>query len=161
MDAADIEQVRGFYEDHRQALYTYALSLTRCRSAAEDAVHTVFCRLLKQSAAPREMRPYIFRAVRNAAVGLLRENHRAWEDASIFAAPGANVPHEGLARRDEAEHLLQRLSEDERECVVLKIFNGLTFDEIASVRRVSINTAASWYRRGLAKMKTVAEEEAS
>lgn len=161
MDAADIEQVRCFYEGHRQALYTYALSLTCCRSAAEDAVHTVFCRLLKLGAAPREMRPYVFRAVRNAAMGLLRENHRSWENASIFAAPSDSAPHEGLARRDEAEHHLQRLSEDERECVVLKIFNGLTFDEIAAVRRVSINTAASWYRRGLAKMRTGAEEEAS
>ena len=36
---------------------------------------------------------------------------------------------------------------------MLKIHQGMTFREIAALRGVSINTAASWYRRGLEKMR--------
>lgn len=66
-----------------------------------------------------------------------------------------------MGLRLQVERLLQTLSEDERECITLKIYGSMTFKEIAAIRGVSINTAASWYRRGLQKLKTVFEKESS
>ena len=156
-----IDQIRRFYETYRQEVYTYALSITRSVEVAEDVIHTVFCRLLDRGRPPRELRPYVFRSIRNAAIDELRRvahPNSVWgcdEGDSIFASDdGAGDPLL-CARLDD---VLQTLSDNERESIVLKIYDGMTFKEIAALRRVSINTAASWYRRGLEKMKTVMKE---
>ena len=60
-------------------------------------------------------------------------------------------------RYQEIEGQLSRLADDERETIVLKVFDNLTFKEIAQVRGVSINTAESWYRRGIQKLQKLQE----
>ena len=75
--------VREFYEHNAQALFTYALALTSCRVAAEDAVHDAVCRILGRPALPAELRPYAFKCVRNAAVDAQRRA-RASEPIGIL-----------------------------------------------------------------------------
>ncbi len=151
------ETLRAFYVAHRQQLYTYAVSLTRQREAAEDAIHQAFQQLLRREELPADLRPYVFRCVRNAALdGLRRAKVRG---DSIFveertedqAAPG--TPAKFPAR--ELDEKLQCLSPDEREAIVLKIYDDFTFQEIADLRGVPLPTVASWYRRGLEKLKTL------
>jgi DNA-directed RNA polymerase specialized sigma24 family protein len=67
MNAKHIEALRAFYVGNRQQLYTYAVSITRNREAAEDAMHGVLEKLLRGATLAEELRPYIFRSVRNAA----------------------------------------------------------------------------------------------
>ena len=40
------------------------------------------------------------------------------------------------------DDVLQRLGDDERECIVLKVYTGLTFKEIAAHRRVMLSAFA-------------------
>jgi RNA polymerase sigma-70 factor (ECF subfamily) len=68
---------------------------------------------------------------------------------------GSNVP----LSVDELNQWLERLSQDERETIVLKIFDSFSFQEVADLRRVPLSTATSWYRRGLAKLRTIVAEE--
>jgi RNA polymerase sigma-70 factor (ECF subfamily) len=153
-----VERLREFYEAYRQALFTYALALTGCRCAAEDAIQNAFCNLLRRGKAPKELRPYVFRCVRNAAVDLLRSTRREAATDSIFEIlNGRNAPIP-LPVQHEIEHLMQLLSEEERETILLKVYSGMTFKEIATVRGVSINTAASWYRRGIRKLQDTIRE---
>ena len=48
---------------------------------------------------------------------------------------------------------LDLLPEEQREVLVMKIWNELTFVEIASALEISQNTAASRYRYALAALK--------
>lgn len=162
MNPAAIETLRAFYVCHRQQLYTYAVSLTRQREAAEDAIHAAFQHLLRRDELAADLRPYVFRCVRNAALdGLRRARVRgddglyAAEPAAELVAPPASTPL--LAR--ELEEKLDRLSPDERETIVLKIHDDFTFQEIADLRGVPLPTVASWYRRGLEKLKNMIEEK--
>ncbi len=159
MKTSFFDQVRGCYTENRQGLYTYALALTRDRAAAEDVVHGVICRLLDRGRMPDEPRPYLFRAVRNAVVDGWRRGPSREEPLFDLQQPDTG----GGAPPDQALQLHQclfRLAEDQREVVVLKVYQGLTFREIGEVRGQSANTAASLYRRGLQKMKTMLEEDA-
>lgn len=157
MNESFTEQMRRFYDRHRQELYTYSLALTRNREAAEDAIHNAFQRLLQRGSAPDDLRPYVFRCVRNAAMDDLRQRQR--RDDSIFDLHGNNGHASDPALSAELERLLAQLSDDERETIVLKVFDAITFQEIADLRSVSINTVASWYRRGLEKLKALWMEE--
>jgi RNA polymerase sigma-70 factor (ECF subfamily) len=149
------DQVRDAYQAHREGLFGYALALTGSQAAAEDAVQAAFFGLLLAGRMPREPRPYLFRAVRNAAVDcrrLDRQGTRAEETAEDPAC----VPH---PVRDHAlREALAALARAEREIIVLKVLAGLTFAEIAEVHGVPLNTAASWYRRGVEKLRSLLED---
>ena len=157
MNEAFVERLRQCYEANRQELYTYSLTLTGDREAAEDAIHNAFQRLLRRGSAPADLRPYVFRCVRNAAMDHRRQLKR--REDSIFTLTDDNGPRHTPGVHVELKQLLTQLSEDERETIVLKVFDSLTFQEIARVREVSINTVSSWYRRGMEKLKTLWMEE--
>lgn len=155
MTDAFVDDIQQFYLLHRDELYSYALAMTRCPSSAEDALHNAFAGVLHRGRIPRELRPYIFRCVRNAVLDLRRASERQTrlqplfeQDSLIDNPPSGLHPH-------EAEELLKAvLTPDEHETIVLKIYAGLTFREIAETRGISVDTIASWYRRGLARIKS-------
>jgi len=155
MNPTEIDTLRAFYVEFRQQLYTYAVSITENRESAEDAIHSVFQQLMRRGAMPAELRPYVFRGVRNAALDALRRTKV--RNDSIFEANRAAEASSSMAPTvggpDELERWLCLLSPDERETIVLKIYDEFTFQQIADLRQVSLSTVASWYRRGLSKMK--------
>ncbi len=148
------DEVRRFYEAERAVLYTYALAITGAPEAAEDAVHAALERLLRRGSAPRELRPYVFRAVRNAAL----DHHRRPTPEALETAAQGPAALDDPALRPTLVGCLARLGRDEREVVLLKAVGGFTLREIAAVRRRSQNTVASWYRRGLERLRRMLEE---
>lgn len=101
-----------------------------------------------------DLRPYVFRAVRNAALDDRRSTKRRSDSifADVLAELSAASAHSSPGAKADLGELLGRLSADEREVVVLRIYSGLTFREIAELRQVLLPTAASWYRRGLERL---------
>lgn len=158
MRADEIDILRSQYELLRQELFTYALALTRSRESAEDVIQNVFRNVLKRARLPQDLRPYLFRAIRNAAMDEHRAHARAASVESFLDLSGRRNNGHDPAVAQDLESLLTQLNEQERECIVLKIYNGLTFNEIAAVCGVSINTASSWYRRGLEKLRAIIKE---
>ncbi|HWA86582.1 MAG TPA: RNA polymerase sigma factor [Opitutus sp.] len=161
MKGPDLAALHALYVENRRELYSYAVAITGNREAAEDAIHGVFERLLRGGGLPADLRPYVFRAIRNAAYDAWRRSQVRKD--SIFdlaasvdeVAAGAGRPAGG----EDLEPLLQRLSPDERETIVLRIHGGHTFQQIAALRGVPLSTAASWYRRGLERLRIMLAEE--
>jgi RNA polymerase sigma-70 factor (ECF subfamily) len=149
---AELEQV---YRQHRQALFSLALTITGCAGLAEDSVHEAFVRLCGRPELPSGgLAAYVFAAVRNAAVDCCRRTKRERTLAETLFADAARVggPVTDAVTRDRAE-LLRReidlLDDGAREIIVMKIFGELTFDEIGSVLNAPAATVATRYRRAL------------
>src|SRR5206468_10082641 len=104
-------------------------------------------------------RPLLYATVRSIALDLIRrDSRRARREAeALFESEQAIEPQFELA--DDAQHALaaavDRLPHDQREVLVMKIWNELTFAEIATVLNISQNTAASRYRYALAALKRI------
>jgi RNA polymerase sigma-70 factor (ECF subfamily) len=150
-----------FYREHRQQLFTCALAVTRCAHGAEDAIQEAFCRMFRLGVEPRNLKAYVFRAVRNAALDQLRRNARPGEALADFIFDPRPGPAEAAVdqefQRRVAERLM-RLSEDERETIVEHLYGNLTFREIAEIREARLGTVTSWYSRGLEKLRNELEE---
>jgi len=155
------QSIEEIWRAHGRPLYSFVLSIVlRCEDA-EDVLQNVFLGILKvfgQKTAIRKMKPYLYRAARNEALRLLARRQRVNEtiepDALLLVAapPG---------RHDEAIDLSRALTElpqEQREVVVLKIYHGMTFDEIADLTKESLNTVASRYRYGLQKLRLLLED---
>jgi len=136
-------------------MYTYALSLVGNAAAAEDVIHDAITSVLGSTRLPKELKPYLFRCIRNASMDVHRKNSREPALESVFEVSSVSDPSLGLM----ADEMLARVSPDERETIVLKLYSGMTFQEIADTRNVSVNTASSWYRRGIDKMRAEHKEE--
>jgi RNA polymerase sigma-70 factor (ECF subfamily) len=148
------------YSECRQQLFTCALAITRCPDIAEDAIQEAFYRLFRLNCQPQNIKAYVFRAVRNAAIDQVRKNSAPVNSIPEFAMdfifdsrPGpADAAMENEFQRRVAEALMG-LVEDERETIVQHLYGNLTFREIAEVREAPLGTVTSWYQRGLEKLR--------
>ena len=153
-------KMERIYDRYGPQFFTCALAITRSPELAEDAVHEAFCRGLRLTKTPENVKAYMFRSVRNAAIDQLRRRSRTTsllEDYVFDSSAGPDELAEQRQFRQQVAKALLTLSEDERETIVQHIYAGLTFQEIADVRERPLGTVASWYRRGLARMKKCME----
>src|SRR6266508_1120230 len=101
--------------------------------------------------------PLLYATVRSIALDFIRrDKRRARREATVFAEADPSVEPQ-FEWEDEAQSALAAavncLPHDQREVIVLKIWNELTFSEIADALGISQNTAASRYRYALANLK--------
>lgn len=131
-------------------LYGRALGLSHAE--AEDVVQEVFLELLRRAEPPAQPERFLVRAFRNRAFNhrrcLWRRLAREFESANWFEAPPNPAPAERAAME-----ALARLPAAQREVIVLKLWHGHTFEEIAALVELSPNTVAARYRYGLLKLR--------
>lgn len=157
MKSKFIDAVRRVYEENREVLFTYALSLTGDSQDAEDAIQEAFFGLLRQNRSPRKLRPYVFRCVRNTIIDNGRRERLVERNGKRPADTG--VTEQQPVQDHALRQCLARILRVEREAIVLKTYGGMRFREIAVITGESVNTVASRYRRGLEKMRAMLEEE--
>ncbi|MGA8299388.1 MAG: RNA polymerase sigma factor [Terriglobales bacterium] len=145
-------QVKSLYEKHGSALAAYLCCGGMDFAAAEDVVQQVFLKLLEGNVSmPQMPAPYLYRAVRNAGLNYRRKAQREVnlpDDDQWLVATGGR-PDEVLA----VQRALRELPEEQRETVFLKIWGGLTLQEIGELLEIPINTAASRYRYAIEKLR--------
>jgi RNA polymerase sigma factor (sigma-70 family) len=144
------EEVSQLYNRHGPALLLYARSYVVDVGAAEDVVHRVFLRMLSGNYLVTEnAAAYLYRSIRNEAMNDRRSRSRETplvEDRGWFSSDRA-VDALVLQRA------IADLPEEQRDVVVMRIWSGMTFEEMAEATGVSVHTAASRYRYGLAKLR--------
>lgn len=140
------------YQERAPGLILYGRALGLSHSEAEDVLQETFISLLKLDAPPEEPVHYCVRSFRNRAMNyhrsLWRRLTREFEFQRWFDHDSAETPQERAALR-----CLQQLPAEQREVIVLKIWNQHTFEEIGALVGVSPNTAAGRYRYGLQKLR--------
>lgn len=83
---------------------------------------------------------------------------------SIFDLPSADDRFDPQARSIEAEtaryvaRSLEQLPGDQREAVALRVYAGLTFEQIAAVVSAPLSTVAARYRRALDRLRPCLEK---
>jgi len=144
------EAVQSLYQKHGSALLVFGISILGEKSAAEDVLHQVFVKLLGRSELPADPRPYLFKAVRNAALNRIRSSARltSLDGQEWLVRPAGNV-NAVL----EIEKAMAQLPLEQREVVAMRIWAEMTSAEVAAVLEIPENTAASRYRYALAKLR--------
>lgn len=156
----DLERL---YDEHAQALFAFLLNFTRDEADTRDVLQEVFVKLARQPnrlRGARDQRAFLLRLAHNAAIDSMRrrgarekyQQRFGVEQISSFAE--TTSPDEA-AFRTALSAALGELPPEQRAVVHLKLWEGLTFEQIASALDVPINTAASRYRYGLDKLRSL------
>jgi RNA polymerase sigma-70 factor (ECF subfamily) len=128
-------------------------------AAAEDAVQEALVALLGERVAPADPVAWMFRAVRNAAIDQARATtRRRRREQAVARAEWFQPSIENAIDARSAERALRHLAEVDREIVVLRIWGGLGFAQIADVTRMSLSTVHAHYVAALEKLRTTLEK---
>lgn len=153
--------MQGWYEQYGPALVAYLCSVLGDRGRAEDVLHQVFLKLLKGHVdVPGDsVKPYLFRAVRNTALNLAEQNSRNVSFDKNMRETGDTgqqwfaAPVELGYWSTKLEGAIRGLPAEQGEILVMRIWGEMTFDQIATVLDISINTVASRYRYAIGKLR--------
>jgi RNA polymerase sigma-70 factor (ECF subfamily) len=157
-DESDLQRL---YDEHAQALFAFLLNFTRDEDDTRDLLQEIFTRLARQPGllrGAREERPFLIRLAHNAAIDLMRRrgarqkyyDQLADETLTFFAS--AENPDEAEFRQS-LSRALSELPAEQRAVVHLKLWENLTFEQIAETLGIPPNTAASRYRYGIDKLR--------
>ncbi|MHA3789955.1 RNA polymerase sigma factor [Flavobacterium hauense] len=158
---------------HQSKIYGFIYSKVTDRDIADDIFQDTFIKViktLKSNAYNEEGKflPWVMRISHNLIVDHFRRNKkmpmfRETEEFSIFSIMTDNSPNvENRIITEQVESDLQRLIEelpdDQKEVLQMRIYQNLSFKEIADLTGVSINTALGRMRYALMNLRKVIEK---
>ena len=135
-------------ERHGPPLVLYARQWCR---APEDVVQDAFLKLFALRQPPREVVPWLYRVVRNAALDAAKLDRRRQQRESAAARPArwfVEPEVDGLDA-DAAVAALRGLPLEQREAIVARLWGGLSFEQIAEVAGCSASTAFRRFSAGI------------
>lgn len=156
------------YERYYLRVYRYVYHRVGNETDAEDVTALVFMKALEALPTFRSgnggFAPWVFRIARNAVVDFYRRSRQHGQldelhDRSDGSDPVAKALHN--ERRNELHSLVQHLSPDQRDVVLMRFAADLSFGEIAQTLKKKEPAVRMLLHRGLRKLKEVMPDEPS
>jgi RNA polymerase sigma-70 factor, ECF subfamily len=151
-------QPAELYDLYGDALYRYLTARLGSAEDAEDVLQETFCRFARYSARwklVRDPRAFAFRCARNEAHRFLKKKAKERQKTEMLRPEWISAVMRGPGRAAEVRlgEALAALPVKQREVVLLKDLEGLSFKAIGSACGTTAGTAASRYRYGIEKLR--------
>ncbi|SFZ91698.1 RNA polymerase sigma-70 factor, ECF subfamily [Flaviramulus basaltis] len=158
---------------HKQKIYSFIYSKVYDRDLAEDIFQDTFIkviRTLKRGAYNEEGKflPWVMRISHNLVIDYFRKNNRMpkFDNAgefSIFSVlSDTSLNAEKSIIKEQVENdvrrLVDELPEDQKEVLLMRIYNDMSFKEISDRTGVSINTALGRMRYALINLRKIIDK---
>ena len=158
---------------HQSKIYGFIYSKVTDRDIADDIFQDTFIKVIKTlkcNAYNEEGKflPWVMRIAHNLIVDHFRRTKkmpmfRETEEFSIFSIMSDNSPNiESRIITSQVENdvkrLIEELPEDQKEVLQMRMYQDMSFKEIADVTGVSINTALGRMRYALMNLRKVIEK---
>jgi RNA polymerase sigma-70 factor (ECF subfamily) len=150
-------------DQHLAGLILLARQWVTSRADAEDVVQEAFVRFWQARQRVADPSAYFYACVRTAALdwqrGRKRQARREEAVARSEVEPWFVSAAEQDERRRAIEAALRLLPENQREVLVLRIWGGLSFPQIARALDIPADTAKSRCRYALERLREQLVEE--
>lgn len=159
--------------EHIDALYGFAMTLTRNQAEAEDLVQETYLRAVRafgRLMPDSNLKGWLFAIMRNAWLNQLRharsgpqfvELDAEEDDRARWLDSLANDPHVVYLRnleREEVRAAIESLPRPHREIVVLRDIEGFSYQQIASILGCPAGTVMSRLGRAREKLRQLLSE---
>jgi RNA polymerase sigma-70 factor (ECF subfamily) len=159
-------QVAQLFEESREDVYRYLLTLGLQPPQAQEAVQEVFLRLyaaLRKGEDIQNPRGWVFRVAHNHGLKVrAREASEGPFDPDMesqLRSPAESAEHELLERERmlRFHHAVEGLSDQQKRCLFLRM-EGLRYPEIGATLGISASAVGEFLRRAVARLKKVRDE---
>jgi RNA polymerase sigma-70 factor (ECF subfamily) len=157
----DVEAYNLLVSRWEKRVFNYLLRLTASPDDALDLSQDVFLKAyqnIRKLGDPARFGPWLYRIAHNEACSLFRKRRPeaglrslSSEDAPSERSPAPGFPMDLSLAVTAA---LDRLNPEQREAVVLKVYEGFKFDEMAEVLGCPVSTVKSRLYTALDLLKT-------
>lgn len=159
-----IEQAMADYES---PLIGYAATILNDTDRARDVVQDTFIRLCQQDIAKirDNLKSWLFTVCRNRALDLLRRDKRTepLEDIRWKKVAGNGLQPDEQADYDErmfsVMRMLERLSDNQREVIILKFQQGLSYQEIQKITGLTSGNIGFLIHTGLKRLRDLLPDD--
>lgn len=145
-------------------LYRFAYSYVKNEADALDVVQETAIKALKNYQSIKDtnkVKTWLFTIIRNTALTLLKQKknkqHLSLGDVQEISVKESIEKSESIYLKDT----LKALEDWKRELIVMKFFENLTFEEIASILETNVSTVKSRYYKVIQELKSKYERSAS
>ena len=171
--AGDENALAILIKRHQSKIYGFIYSKIADRDLADDIFQDTFVkviRTLKSKSYNEEGKflSWVMRIASNLIIDHFRRNKkmpmlRETEEFSIFCIlkdTSLNIESEmiSLQVQEDLKKIIEELPEDQKEVLIMRIYQDLSFKEISDLTGVSINTALGRMRYALMNMRKVIEK---
>ncbi len=158
---------------HKQRIYSFIYSKVYDRDVAEDIFQDTFIkviRTLRRGAYNEEGKflPWVMRISHNLVIDFFRKNNRMPKfdntgEFSIFSVlSDTSLNAEKTIIKEQVENDVRRLVDelpaDQKEVLMMRIYNDMSFKEISERTGVSINTALGRMRYALINLRKIIDK---
>lgn len=159
---------------HSKKVYAYILMLVRDKTEADDIFQDTFVKVINtmRSGAYNEEGKFVqwvMRISHNLVIDFFRNNKKmpqadGGEDFDIFDTIGivdGNIEEQMISDQiyTDVRMLVELLPSDQREVLKMRMYEDMSFKEIADATNVSINTALGRMRYALINLRKIAKEK--
>lgn len=171
--AGDENALATLINRHQSKIYGFIYSKISDRDISDDIFQDTFIKViktLKSNSYNEEGKflPWVMRIAHNLIIDHFRKTKkmplfRETEEFSIFSIMTDNVPNIETQMiisqvENDLKKLIEELPNDQKEVLVMRIYQDLSFKEISDITGVSINTALGRMRYALMNLRKVIEK---
>ena len=157
------DALAGLYQETSPSVYAYALSVLKSSHDAEDVLHDCYVSVWQHAAnyvSSGKPMAWIMTIAKNHCYKLLKQRSKT---ESLNLEDWRDDPSLVTYMQSDAKllihHIMQSLSDQERQVVVLHAVSGFKHREIAAMLNMPLPTVLSKYNRAIKKLKDQLEKE--
>lgn len=159
---------------HRAKLISTILLITKDRDLAEDLLQEALIKMVRVLDEGRynekgKFLPWMLRVARNIAIDHFRKERRHQQQYQPIplhlmkqAIPGTERVDQQIMQHEDQQYvrrLVQQLPQKQKEVLILRYYNDMSFKEIAELTQVSINTALGRMRYALINLRKLMDAQ--
>lgn len=161
-------------ERYKSRIFTHVILLVKDREVAEDIFQDTFIKVINTLKSGRyneegKFLPWVTRIAHNLAIDHFRKAKkmpmsRSDDEYDVFATisrDDANVEERMVEDQihSDVKKLVKLLPPEQREVVIMRHYQNMSFKEIAEATNVSINTALGRMRYAVLNMRKMIQEK--
>ncbi|TWO32937.1 sigma-70 family RNA polymerase sigma factor [Seonamhaeicola sediminis] len=158
---------------HKQKIYSFIYSKVYDRDVTEDIFQDTFIKVIRTLKAGSyneegKFLPWVMRIAHNLVIDFFRKNNRMpkfdntgeFSIFSVLSDSTLNAEKSIIKEQVESDvrRLVEELPDDQKEVLLMRIYNDMSFKEISERTGVSINTALGRMRYALINLRKIIEK---
>ena len=157
----ELQQATLLFERYNKRIFNFLARMTMDRDLAEDLTQNVFLRIIKYRTSYREgnkFQSWIYQVARNVFSDHYQAHKNKFSDFVDVEKISDHMADQGdHEEQDEKERLLQRsmarLSEEQRELLVLTRFQQMKYEEVATIMDTTVANIKVKVHRAIIKLR--------
>ena len=151
----DPEAFNLLIREWERPIYNFIVRMIGDRNEAMDLSQDCFMKAYRELRTLKDrdrFSSWLYRIAHNACLSQIRRNHgKTWVELD----PDLGASESPVENRLAVEKALAQLPPDQREAVILKVFQSLKFGEIAAIQDAPISTVKSRLYMGFEKLRAI------